>query len=324
MSPDYIDDIELGEVDIFEIDQSMERILADTGYAATKQRNLYPELRTMLPDLLDLFMTTHRSMRQLIKLEDDDPLLAADAMSIGREQVEKLYIVALLLENPKYWVTQYLRNNWKAMYEHLLLEREDYKGITRAEHFIYEYAPKALDMMRHWPTKSSKRGYTVIVSDRAKRAVKFNFDHDYPKAKLWPKYFPREKFDRYFLFPTPGRSMRFVTNPQIYNLLKRWYKEYQFYCGYSHVHADKMQMQFYSKYKHHRIVKKATVLRTKQVERVLFSSATAVASVCTMILPLLHPDFGVGSQIRIFWGFLDKRSLFSRLIWKRYASKLMP
>ena len=163
------DDIDLRvKVDARDLDRAMERLIADTEFALKKQRTLSPELKTLGSDMLAVFMTTHQSMRLLCKQDKRLPLLAADAASLSREQVEKLYTLALIIEEPKKWIRQYLRNNWKAMYERLLLDQQEYKHLSRITEFVNKAGAQMIEQMRHCPTRSAGRGYEVIVSDRAK------------------------------------------------------------------------------------------------------------------------------------------------------------
>jgi len=63
----------------------------------------------------------------------------ADAMSLTREQIEKVYVVALLLEDPRRWTVSYLKDDWRQRYERFLLERDEHSGLKRYEGF-YEKA----------------------------------------------------------------------------------------------------------------------------------------------------------------------------------------
>jgi hypothetical protein len=63
----------------------------------------------------------------------------ADAMSLTREQIEKVYVVALLLEDPRRWTVSYLKDDWRRRYERFLLERDEHSGLKRYERF-YEKA----------------------------------------------------------------------------------------------------------------------------------------------------------------------------------------
>ena len=93
------DDIDPTErIDVRVVDEKMARLLADAEFAFTRQTALSPELKTLVADLLRVFITTHQSMRELIAKEKKNPLLFGDAGSLCREQVEKLYMLALVID----------------------------------------------------------------------------------------------------------------------------------------------------------------------------------------------------------------------------------
>ncbi len=45
-----------------------------------------------------------------------------DAMSLAPEQIEKVYSVALLLEDPQKWTIRYVKEDCRKHYEHYLLD----------------------------------------------------------------------------------------------------------------------------------------------------------------------------------------------------------
>src|SRR5580704_8136774 len=102
-----VDIDEAGAIDVEDLDVPMIRVVNDVEYALTKQRDVLLELRTLGSDILQLFVTTHKSMRSLI--QQGDPLLANDALSLCREQVEKLFVLTLVAQEPEKWINQYLR-----------------------------------------------------------------------------------------------------------------------------------------------------------------------------------------------------------------------
>jgi len=232
--------------------------------------------------------------------------------------VEKLYALALIVNEPEPWIRQYLRNDWKAMYEHHLREQDEYHLLSRYTE-SFKYGAKALERMRHWPDKYAKRGYVVHVSERARNAVKFRFKN----PTQYPVYFPPKTFNAYFYFPTPGASLRKIRDPLMLDLLRRWYKEYQYFSSYTHNLAEKVQVSQVFKSKNYYAGKKQEIFRTNKVLQILFTSYTAAATACTITAQAFDTDFGVRITIKKFWEELSRASLFSRVIWKGYASKLL-
>lgn len=56
--------------------------------------------RQLCVDQLKVFLSTYRSIALLLGQQEGDPLLGADALSLGREQIEKVFAVSLLCEDP--------------------------------------------------------------------------------------------------------------------------------------------------------------------------------------------------------------------------------
>lgn len=313
------DDIDLkGKINARVVDAKMETLLADTKFALRQQSHLYPELITLGRDILSLFVITHQSIRVLIAQKKRNPLLFVDAGSLCREQVEKLYALALIISDPEPWIRQYLRNDWKAMYERHLREQDEYHLLSRTTAF-FKYEAKTLEGMRHWPDKSAKRGYVVHVSERARNAVKFRFKN----PTQYPTYFPSKIFNSYFSFPTPGAALRKIPDPLMHDLLRRWYKEYQYFSSYTHNLGEKVQVEQVFKSKNYYAGKKQEIFRTKKVLQILFTSYTAAATACTIAVQAFDTDFGVRTSLKKFWEELSRAALFSRLIWKGYANKLL-
>lgn len=322
----HTDDIDIeASIDVLDLDEALGKVVNAIQYALTKQEHLPSALKTLGEDLLGLFITTHKSMRLLIGQEENFPLLASDAMSICREQVEKLYVLALIIEKPQRWINQYLRNHWRAMYERYLLDKEEFDLLERFQKFLDEGAPVMMDKMRHFPDKSKKRGYEIIVSKRAKKAVEFNFQHPNLKGKLWPpQQMAKGKFEEYFNFPTPWGAIKPISNPAIREFLYRWYKEYKYFSAYSHISMDKIYMERSYKNKNYYSSKRFISIRTKLVERAAVTSFTASASACTIVAQVLKQNYGSIVLLREFWELIAKTAMLSRLMWSAHAEILLP
>jgi hypothetical protein len=55
----------------------------------------------------------------------------ADPMSLAQEQIEKVYVVMLLLEEPERWTERYLKDEWRKTYERHLLDFDERSGLER-------------------------------------------------------------------------------------------------------------------------------------------------------------------------------------------------
>src|SRR5262245_58282001 len=228
-----IPDIESLEVDILDLDAQMRKALYSIR-SALRHSVLKRETQSFFADLLKVFDTSHLFVREIIALSIKyyRSSICADAMSLTREQVEKLYVAALFLVNQDKWLIQYLRNAWRKKYEEYLLELEEIKGNERFDEYLDVHFTNFLEDARHihFPGRKQK----IIVSVKAMKMVKYNFDFPQMPQKNsqgkmnWPKYFSHKKLEAYFEFPTPGKSLKYIRDPKTKGLLIRWHKDYQY------------------------------------------------------------------------------------------------
>jgi hypothetical protein len=67
--------------------------------AFNKLQDHTPTFRSLTETLFQSFLTTHKSIRLLLREAQTDPDYASDAMSLVREQVEKVFVIALILDD---------------------------------------------------------------------------------------------------------------------------------------------------------------------------------------------------------------------------------
>jgi len=122
--------------------------------------------------------------------------MTADAVSLVREQVEKVYVISLIVDNQRRWTKQYFRNQWRWRYEHFLHIQRDDGGKPRFQEFLVEH-PKRLEKGRVIPrTFGGKR--EVLVSKQMMRCIKYRFDNASRQNLRHPRYYSRQKLDNYF------------------------------------------------------------------------------------------------------------------------------
>lgn len=130
------DDIDVEDfLDAEEFDDCLVRIVHPLALDFERSEDLGSSFRHLMADLLRQFLGTHKSIRLLMKSREENPSSLADAMSLAREQVEKVYAVALLLEEPERWTKRYLRDAWRKSYERHLIDAHERHALLRyAEH----------------------------------------------------------------------------------------------------------------------------------------------------------------------------------------------
>ena len=331
--------IETGRIDILKRDSQMLSVIQATSCALQHRDNFRKTITSqessliyILRSQLILYETTHRSMRVILgrAYRKKDYSLVSDASSLLREQVEKIYIVSLFLDNPTKWIMRYSRNGWRSDYERYLLELEEYGEIERHQEFLTKHFPEYLERTRR-PRIGKK--IEIVVSDFAKRALKHKWDNPGDEKPAWfvkSQKRKKKKFGRlrdyiknYFDFPTPGRAAAEITNKPLRSFLFRWHKEYSSICQYSHVAFGKMLIPAMSEFKDWEHWEKTVINGKKLAEQTVFMSHIAAATSCALILNSLKNTYGARAELREFWQELYESSLPATAFWNMYIKNLL-
>jgi len=289
-----------------------------------KPSNFKKPISEMLTNHLYMLSTTHYSIRVVVAaaVRYKHYALMGDALSLAREQVEKVFIIAALLDNPDQAFRQYLRNSWKTEYETFLLEREEHAENERFEEFLKDATPKRLERMRRNPTVKSRND--VLVSKFAMRVLKFNWDNPGEKrASFLETRKVRGYLDDYFDFATPGRSIPRIKDPALKRFLARWHKEYGALSQYTHITMRKLAFAEMIKSKDMGSQALIKEYGEQCAIRAINTSYTAAATSCSLVLEGVSNDYGAKKEASEFWGRLIDFSLFSKALWKMYVKDLV-
>jgi hypothetical protein len=196
------------------------------GYEhAAQRKEIGATFGSLLAGQLQRFLQTHRSIRLLMGNREENFAGLSDAMSLAREQVERIYIVTLLLENPKQWTVRYFKDDWRKEYERYLLERDERSGLERHEDFLSQ-----------WATSLEEDRVMFEISEKEKEFVELRYRHTTSevRAKKKEDLGLREAERSIAHFPMPAEVIKEVSDGQLKGLLSRWYKEYGFFSAYTH------------------------------------------------------------------------------------------
>lgn len=327
-------------IDALDSDEAMRSVIRNVRFTLKPSNFKLPcshksEVTGLLTHQLLMFAITHASIREIVAAayKNEYYPLIGDALSLTREQVEKLFIIAALLNNPDRAFKQYLRASWKTDYEGFLLQSEEEAENERFSNFLKKYAPKKLDALRRPPT--SRRKFETVVSDFAKRAVTYKWNNpgdDKPewfikhekKKKGKNRYSRLQDYVRdYFEFATPGKSAKFIRDQNLKRFLYRWHKEYSFYSQYTHVTVGKMIFSNMHLEKDARKQKDIENYGEKFATRAIHASYTATATACALVLQGVSHDYGSKTELVEFWKELTGFSLFSKALWKMFVEELL-
>jgi hypothetical protein len=177
-------------------------IAVATTVLGTPHKNYGDLQRGSVANLLTAMQSAHRNIQKL--LSEDEPG-SVDALALARLQLETLYAICLMLQDPEY-VNCYLREGWSKQYEQFLLVREEYKGLPRFDEYL-RGLPAKLTVLRNL------LGITVaqqMTLDRNQLGVPL-------PAGVAEQSIPH--------FPTPGRAIPKITSPERKRMLERLYPE---------------------------------------------------------------------------------------------------
>jgi len=248
----------------------------------------------------------------------------ADALSLAREQVEKVFIIATLLDNPNTAFRQYWRSSWRVRYEKYLLDQEEHKENERFKEFLKDTTPKRLERMRRDPVLK-----VILISRYAERMLRYNWDNPYGKNPPW---FRKTKSQgkpknvssylrEYFEFATPGQGMKKIREVPLKRFLFRWHKEYRGLSQYTHVTLTKIGFAEMLKA---RDMASQQPIKDYAIERAISAinvSYTAAASACLLVANEVSNDYGAKNETKEFWRTLIEFSLLSKALWKMYVQK---
>lgn len=328
-----IPNLEKLKVDIRKLTPLMHEVIATTRLALNHRYNYRrrfdydDELQNFLKNQLLIYSTTHNSLHILLKhvVSKEDYPPTVDAASLVREQIEKVFQIALVLSNPKKWIKQYLRGNWRTDYETYLLALEEHGENPRFKKFLEKDYVDHLKGGQRPPTRSSTRASEIIVSEFSKRALTHYWKNPAGKNPPWFKRRGslRNYVNDYFEFPTPGKSVKFIEGKSRRRFLFRWHKEYSYFSQYTHNALGKAVIPFVSEYKHIEAVEKVKIASQILMERTIFTSFTAAASSCALIVTQLRDSYGAKSYLKEFWVQLYESSLISKAFWNIYPKKIL-
>jgi hypothetical protein len=311
-------------------DKQMRDLLDSTRFCLKHPSNLKKPtafglaISEIITNQLHMFSITHFSIREIVKAAIRSELypIVTDALSLAREQVEKVFIIATLMDNPNEGFKRYWRSSWKARYEQYLLDQEEHKDNERFDGFLSKNTPKQLEKMRSDPVRNN-----ILISKYAERLLVYHWNNPFGKNPSWfrmPKsnQKPKNVFNYirdYFEFATPGRGTKRIKDPELRRFLFRWHKEYVALSQYTHVTKRKIafaemlkdkSMASHEPMKNYAINHATTAVNT---------SYTAAATACLLVVNGISQNYGAKRATRQFWETLIGFSLLSKGLWAMYA-----
>ena len=322
-------DIDVEEaIDAAEVDEFVARVVNSLALSFERSADLGATFGALMRDMLRQFLGTHKSIRLLMKHREENPSAMADAMSLAREQIEKVYAVALLLEDPERWTRRYLKDDWRKEYERHLLDADERSGLGRYDDFTEQQA----DLLEN------ERGL-LGISDEEKEFVEWRYRN--PPGTEKPAHL-RDASRTIANFPMPAEVIREVTDPQLADALRRWQKEYGYFSAYTHSGSRKLMagsiagnLRVTGNLKLTRS-QKEKVVESEYAPGIMVSylaTGMACAEAATRALPRgptgASPARAVGDaellvSISDLWDLLERSSLVGRSLYEMRARSVLP
>ena len=316
-----------GSWDAEEFDERLFRVVHPLALAFERSEDLGSTSRHLIAEMLRQFLGTHKSIRLLMKSWKEDPAGMADAMSLAREQVEKVYAVALLLEDPEPWTLRYFKDSWRKSYERHLVEAHERYALSRYE----EHLNKRSDDLH-------EERLSYGITDKEEEFVEWNFANPPWLSEKRPKTpeHLRDAEKAIATFPGPGGTIKKLSDARLKEALIRLYREYAYLCGFAHSGFDKLLPGYMGAHLGLTPEQKQEVVDKEYAQSLLFSylaAGFACAEAATRELPRGR-DGAAGAQavagaellavLTGLWDELRETSLLGRTLYEMRVRRVLP
>jgi hypothetical protein len=262
---------------------------------------------TLLADVLRSYLGTHSSIRLLLDQRNQHPEFGADAVSLVREQIEKVFLTSLFLADWQKYVPIYFEEDWCRKYRYFLIDKQERQDLTRSKEFFDKYGPK------HFESRRRHLGISPLV----KELVEFQVANP---GKEVPKHLKNVLLPR---LPTPGQVLKVVPAANR-TFLSRWHEEYVLVCGYTHIGADKLHMTTATGRKVNIPADEIRAFFDAVIVEKAFLSYVACAVTATELLVYTGGALEPLAEVIRFWNLLLEASLIARVFWEIRSRALVP
>jgi hypothetical protein len=228
-------------------------------------------------------------------------------MPIARMQLETLYAICLVLEQPSY-LDLYLKHSWKQTYIlHLLMTAECHN------------LPAILAVLdgRLGPLEQLRT--LAGVSEEEKQTI---------RSEQLDEPLPVGGARKIRQFPSPGGVLRLVKDPDRKRMLSRLYFEYQFLCSF--VHFATQPRSFKGIFDEREPF--GQMFTTGQIEEMfqkeiagpaIWVDFLSIVQSCAEMVVLYPGDIELRRAVTDAWSVLAHRTMMGRAVWEFRTKKLL-
>jgi hypothetical protein len=294
------------ELNVKEFDGEIQRMVRRIERSLRSRSPVSPT-DELISYLLDQQLRTHKSIRLLTKTLDESDSLVGDALSLVREQIERVFIVSLLLQDKAKWTEAYLRGQWFKDYKLFLIEAKETSELERFEGYNTVFGPAYFESQRK----------ILGLSEQSREWVQFLVDK--PGATV-PKELETHAISR---FPAPPTILKKTPSGPTQEGLRRWYVEYERACDFTHSLAAKIFLGQASSAPIFDINVKYKVSRHFG-SLGIFLSYTSTAYICAEVYNDLPMDVELLVPLDDVWQKLINSCLLAGSLWKCRTKHLLP
>lgn len=282
-------------------------IAAVTESLKSPTPNFTQEQRGHLHQILLSLRHGHLAVRELLRPENEQPL-SVNVMPLVRAQIETLYAICLIIENPQA-LANYEKDGWKKLFIRHIAMREECHTLQRVT--------KGLAAVEEWLEKLRVLSGITDIEKQTIEAQELGIPLP---AGTVPLNIPA--------FPTPARVITQVTNPDRKRMLMRLYPEYQFLCGFVHFSPATVHLTSLldSRQPFRKMFTTGQIAETwhKEIaDPAMWLNVISVIQCCTEFLAVYPYDVELARCSAEAWKPLSENTFIGRVIWELRTRKLL-
>lgn len=249
---------------------------------------------------------THETIRDLLRAEKSPR--SVDAAPIARLQLETLYALCLILEQPSY-LDVYLKDSWKQIYVRHLLMATECKNVPAITAELDKQVP-ALEGLRK----------LAGVTDEEKATIRSEQLNEPLPSGVQSAPIPH--------FPTPGIALRHIRDADRKRMLCRLYFEYQSLCSFVHFSAHPRTFKgiFDEREPFSGLFSAEQLENMYQKEIVgpaIWIDFLSIVQCAAEMITLYPADVELRRVATEAWTHLAERTIMGRAVWEFRAKKLL-
>ena len=254
--------------------------------------------------IFEATQSTHKSIRMLLKQRLKPTSL--DALLLARAQLESIFTICLMLEDPK-WVGVYVKDGWKKLYKRFLLEKEEATHLPRmSKPHNKLMAPYIAALQQLSGVTEEEKG--TIEEEELGIAL--------------PPGIVRANIKR---FPTPRGVIQEINEDDRKAMLIRLYADYGHLSSYAHVLPEATNIKAsFGKYRDRLSTTQKEDMFQKEISGPsLYLSYLSVIQSASELTCLYPGDIELSATVTEGWNLLTKYSLLGKVIWEIRAKALL-